>query len=176
MTLIFATAAAPAAYWVPLLAGVFTVVAALVAALVALSVHRRTMFIEHVTGERATWRSELRREISILSVEVHTMLAGDAPDPARFHRARVGLLMRINPDGRRTNDHPLDRKIDTELGYLARAMAGGASVAELPSTRRCILARLTQLEYAVQELLKTEWEKSKTEAKTGRMASRKRSR
>ena len=158
----------------PVFAALGVVAAAVIAGWVALRNQRRTVLIETVTAERATWRAGLRTEMAALSASLLGSGAAGRIKAAAFHRARVGILMRINPAGRLfpqpvTGGHNLDRIIDARLRDLAMVVTSEPPVQALPVTREAMMRSLQELEYAVQQLLKQEWEVSKYEAVTGRL-------
>lgn len=169
--ILHSASSAPLAPW---LAGLATAIAAFVAAFVALRTHRTTRLVENVTAERAKWRTELRAEMACLSAAVHEALQNKEADYGAFHRARVGILLRINPEGRKLpqppqGGHRLDLTIDQKLRSLALHICIGKEGLEMHCTREALLSELRLLEYAVQELLKQEWEGSKEEALSGKL-------
>ena len=161
----------------PIFGAIGAIVAAIVAARVALRMHRQTQLVQMVTAERATWRAELRNEMASLSGTIMTGLGKGEINATTFHKARVGILLRVNPAGRKEKQpivggHNLDKTIDACLRRLARAVAMKSEAIMIAGTRDCIRRDLEQLEHAVQELLKQEWEGSKEEAITGRLKRR----
>lgn len=160
--------------WIPMLAALGVVIAAGIAAWVALRTQQKTALIETVTAERATWRTDLRNEMANLATAVLGSLDGSKTKGTAFHRARIGILLRINPAGRLypqpiTGGHNLDRVIDARLRSLAIAMNVEPRIRAGNPTRSSVVNDLAQLEHAVQELLKQEWEGSKEEATTGKL-------
>lgn len=163
-----------ASAYLPVFAALGVVAAAMIAGWVALRNQRRTVLTETVTAERATWRAGLRTEMSALSASLLGSGAAGGVKAAAFHRARVRILMRINPAGRLssqpvTGGHNLDRTIDALLRDLALIVTSKPPVQALAATREAMMRSLRELEYAVQQLLKQEWEVSKREAITGRL-------
>lgn len=121
---------------------------------------RRNLLVETVTKERATWRSELRAAVLELSDATHSAIARfDANSIAKVHRWRLAISLRLNPS--RADKHRLDREISDVLHELELAL----------ERQRHVEARtqLLAVEKKVQELLKQEWDKSKAEARTGKL-------
>lgn len=121
---------------------------------------RRNLLVETVTKERATWRSELRAAVLELSDATHSAINSfDANSIARVHRWRLAISLRLNPS--RADKHQLDRRISDALHALELAL----------ERQRHVEARtqLLQVEVNVRKLLKQEWDKSKTEARTGKL-------
>lgn len=135
----------------------------LLTGLIALRTHRKSLFVNTVTAERAAWRGDLRTLTAELVTLAHTALADPAESLADLHERRVGIRLRVNPRG--GAEHPLDQAIMdclAALPILLRPASGPADAA-------AVLAQLEILEAAVQSLLKQEWDKSKREARTGRL-------
>lgn len=121
---------------------------------------RRNLFVETVTKERATWRSEMRAATLELSeAAVSSITRRDTIATAKFHRQRMAISLRLNPS--RADKHRLDREISDALHAMELALERGLNVEA--RTQLCLVEAL------VQELLKQEWDKSKTEAKTGKI-------
>lgn len=161
---------------VPIFAAIGAITAAAIAAYVALRMHRQTVLVETVTAERAQWRTDLRKETSSLASLVRAGVIKGKIAPAAFHKNRMGILLRINPAGRTTRQpvtggHNLDRSIDMSLRMLRRAVDARPQDILAEPTSEAVLRYVEQLEDAVQELLKQEWEVSKREAVTGRLES-----
>jgi hypothetical protein len=121
---------------------------------------RRNLLVETVTKERAIWRSELRTAVLELSDATHSAIArSDSNSIAKVHRGRLAIVLRMNPS--RADQHRLDRDISDALQALEQAL----------ERQKHVEARtqLLRVEKEVQKLLKQEWDKSKTEARTGKL-------
>jgi hypothetical protein len=124
---------------------------------------RKTLFVNTVTTERAAWRSDLRTQTAELVTLAHAALEKPTETLADFHERRVGIRLRVNPRGGR--DHPLDQAIMESLAALPDLLRPASD----PADRVSVLAQLERLEASVQQLLKQEWDKSKDEARTGKL-------
>jgi len=121
---------------------------------------RRNLLVETVTKERATWRSELRA--AALELSDATLHAVAQPNPnsiAKVHRWRLAITLRLNPS--RAAKHWLDSDISDTLLSLELALKRQQQVEAH--------TQLLRFETKVQELLKQEWEKSKAEARSGKL-------
>lgn len=129
--------------------------------------HARSLFVGTITQERATWRKELREHVVTLVGLVRRWPDNPLPaDIACLHEKRVGILLRVNSRGRdQPDDHPYDAEIITALSALARAVDPDTGSPNLDEAR----IALETLETNAQALLKYEWDKSKREARTGRV-------
>jgi hypothetical protein len=130
------------------------------------AINDKTVFVETVTKERATWRSELRTAAASLIARLRASGAGTALDFMEAQRLRAEIILRLNPAGRSDDKavrdaHPHDRDLHNILGELW-ADSG------VPGEDYTALA--ARLERSVQELLKQEWSVSKREAVTGEVA------
>lgn len=124
-----------------------------------MKIARRNLLVETVTKERATWRSELRAAMLELSDATHSTIAGADPNSiATVHRWRLAIILRLNPS--RAEKDWLDRDISDALQALQLALERQQHM------EAC--TQLLQVERKVQKLLKQEWDKSKTEARTGK--------
>lgn len=136
---------------------------AALAAWVALRTSQKTLFVNTVTKERAEWRRDLRLVTAELVTLAHVALNNPLETLTDLHERRVGVRLRINPNG--GAKHPLDQAIMdglAQLPQLLRPHQGAPDPAQ-------VLACLESLERNVQQLLKTEWDKSKLEARTGKL-------
>jgi hypothetical protein len=155
MTIVNEAAAAP--LWVAL-APWFTALAALAAAVITaravLRANARTVFVDAVTKERAQWRADVRAATEKLAERTLGLPDGKAED---LHACRTAIRLRLNPLGGEAN--PLDRFLLDALRRHEEACGAG-------EWDEAVL-RLRQLEGGIQLLLKSEWEKSKREARNG---------
>lgn len=130
------------------------------------AINDKTVFVDAVTKERATWRAELRTAAASLIARLRVSGAGTALDFMEAQRLRAEIILRLNPAGRSDDQavrdaHPHDRDLHKILDELW-ADSG------VPGEDYTALA--TRLERSVQELLKQEWSVSKREAVTGEIA------
>ena len=126
----------------------------------------KAIFVQHVTAERAVWREAMRGLVVALTAE----LRRGAVSPARpvnwrkVYAARAGIVLRLNPACRETDvaddRHELDRRLFLALQALVSARY---------HLRPEWLSRADAVEEAAQRLIKKEWDRSKDEAKTGRL-------
>lgn len=126
----------------------------------------KAIFVQIVTSERAVWREAMRGLVVELTAEVRRGAISPAKPVnwRKVHAARAGIVLRLNPACRdvRTGDdkHALDR-------MLFRAVEELVSARHVP--RPDWLTKADAVEEAAQRLLKKEWDKSKKEARTGRL-------
>ncbi|KAA0893451.1 hypothetical protein [Oryzomonas rubra] len=153
--------------------GMFTLVASLTGALLALfgvaltafftsRNNNKNVFINTVTVERAKWRTEMRNTIAEFCRVCYEQLEGPTKiNIPKLQELRILTKLRLNPDQK----HELDAAI----------MVSAANVIDglVSSQRALVISNLQILENKVQELLKQEWDKSKTEAKTGKVTKTK---
>ena len=126
----------------------------------------KAIFVQHVTAERAVWREAMRDLVVDLTAE----LRRGAVSPARpvnwrkVYVARAGIVLRLNPACRevcvRDDRHELDRRLFMALQDLVSARH---------SPRPEWLLKTDAVEEAAQRLIKKEWDRSKDEARTGRL-------
>lgn len=137
-----------------------------IAAQASQAINDKTVFVDTVTKERATWRAELRTSAASLIARLRVSGAGTALDFLEAQRLRAEIILRLNPAGRSEDQavrdaHPHDRDLHEILDKLW-ADSG------TPGEDHTALA--ARLERSVQELLKQEWSVSKREATTGEIA------
>lgn len=137
---------------------------AALAAWVALRTSRKTLFVNTITKERAEWRRDLRIATAELVTLAHAALHNPQETLSDLHERRVGVRLRVNPHG--GAKHPLDQTIKDSLSQLPEPLRPSAGSG---SDHAKVLACLETLERSVQELLKSEWDKSKLEARTGHL-------
>lgn len=126
----------------------------------------KAIFVQHVTAERAVWREAMRGLVVDLTAE----LRRGAVSPAKplnwrkVYAARAGIVLRLNPacrdPGEEGDRHELDRRLFKALQELVAAR-------QQPDPEW--LARADAVEEAAQRLIKKEWDRSKDEARTGRL-------
>lgn len=125
----------------------------------------KTVLVQTVTAERATWRAEMREHTSALVMLLHASARSEEVPWTEVDRLRTGIRLRLNPAGRgpatKTPDkHALDRAVHTVLDELATAGSNGAALHG---------GIADALELSMAPVLKGEWEVSKDEAVTGEL-------
>lgn len=146
---------------------VFSVITAGIAYKAAVRKHSETtkdsdksIYVAAVTNERAKWREELRKSVAefcMLSIE-------STPNVPKLLQMKIDIILRLNP---RANDPALTQKhkFDHEIKESVNAIFAAAKT----SNSQVILDQVMKLEGSTQDLLKQEWEKSKTEAFAGKV-------
>ena len=123
--------------------------------------NNKNIFINTVTNERAKWRDELRRDTAEFCRLVYGELQGKTgTDPLKREELRVAIRLRLNPNP----EHRLDKAILDSMSRLAKSPSADANVD--------VRGELEVIESNVQALLKQEWEKSKEEARKGRLLTK----
>jgi hypothetical protein len=155
-----------AADWGMIGGWVFSVVTAVFAYKAAVRQHSETtmdsdksILVTAVTAERAKWRDDLRKAVA----EFCSISIEQSPNLPRLQQAKTEILLRLNP---RCNDPTLAQrhKFDREITDAVKAIFAAAAVnGPVPASS------VERLEVSAQELLKQEWEKSKTEAVSGKV-------
>ena len=145
--------------------GLFSIVTAGIAYLAAVRKYTKTtkdsdksIYVAAVTNERARWRSELRENVSEyckLSIEKNANLGN-------LQQVKTQIILRLNPRANDT-DGLQKHKFDREIIENVNAIFSLLSV----SMKDDISTLVKKLEISAQELLKQEWDKSKTEACSG---------
>ena len=141
-------------------------VVAQIAAQANQAINDKTVFVDTVTKERATWRSELRAATASLIALLRVPGAGSELGLIEVHRLRAEIVLRLNPAGRSVDHevrdkHPHDRDLHRILDELWT---------DSGTPREAHTELAARLERSVQELLKQEWSVSKREAITGKIA------
>ena len=118
----------------------------------------RNLFVETVTKERATWRSELRGHVATFckQAQENCCSSGSVIEPAMYE-SRAHILLRLNPDPTHEHDAGLIQGVENAMKAVKAQDA------------KSLDAALADVEKCAQALLKQEWEKSKREAETGRV-------
>jgi hypothetical protein len=120
--------------------------------------NNKNIFINTVTGERAKWRNDLRNDAAELCKRVYKQMQNqNAGNKPRIQELTVLIRLRLNPDPK----HILDKTIIDATWNLLVALddSNGTNVTH----------ELQVIESNVQKLLKQEWEKSKKEARKGKL-------
>ncbi|AHE57334.1 hypothetical protein [Sphingomonas sanxanigenens] len=141
-------------------------VVAQIAAQANQAINDKTVFVDTVTKERATWRSELRGAAASLIALLRASGVGSKLDLREIHQLRAEIILRLNPAGRSVDQairdkHPHDRDLHMILDELWT---------DSGTPREAHTELAARLERSVQELLKQEWSVSKREAITGEIA------
>ncbi|WP_061065153.1 hypothetical protein [Vibrio harveyi] len=128
---------------------------------IALHNNNKNVLIKTVTEERAKWRSELRSSYAEFTKLVfeHVQNVNVTHSP-RIRELKVHIQLRLNPS--QQEEHELDKEIISIINFVLLNLYN-------PDSRETILDNLNDLDIYVQLLLKGEWEKSKNEAKTGKL-------
>ena len=126
----------------------------------------KTVLVETVTAERAKWRAEMRNHVEHLvrHLRAHER-GGPEADWEQVDSVRTGIRLRLNPRGRKPPPaggdlHDADRAVHQVLDGIATAGKSGTAL-------HAGLA--DQLEEHMAVLLKGEWDKSKSEAVSGKL-------
>lgn len=131
-------------------------------ALIALRNNNKNILIKTVTEERSAWRSELRSTCAEFSKLVYEQAnnasAGHMP---RITELKAHIKLRTNPS--ENDKHMLDKDIIKGSQDIVSMLDGSAD-------KDLILSKLINLETNIQKLLKQEWDKSKGEAVSGKLA------
>ena len=144
----------------------FSVATAVIAYKAAVRQHTETtkdndksILVTAVTAERAKWRDDLRKVVS----EFCSICTEQPPNMSRLQEARTEILLRLNP---RCNEQSLAQrhKFDREITDAVKAIFAAAA-----SNTQVAASLVEKLEVSAQELLKQEWEKSKSEAISGKV-------
>jgi len=145
---------------------VFSVITAVIAYKAATKNYRETtrdgdksVYVTAVTNERAKWREELRSSVCAFTKEC----AKATPDLPEMMRLKTDIILRLNPRAREpamAAKHKYDAQIMNAVNRIYAFKEGNADAD--------VSVQLALLELGSQELLKQEWEKSKTEAVAGR--------
>jgi hypothetical protein len=141
-----------------------TVIGVVFTAYIALRNNNKNILIKTVTDERAQWRKDLRNSCAEFSKLVYEQ----ATDKSKTNKARIVELkahikLRTNPS--EGEKHKLDKDILKESQEIV------ALLDEDPAADKdLIIEKVISLESNVQKLLKQEWDKSKGEAVSGKLA------
>jgi hypothetical protein len=124
----------------------------------SIETNNKTLFVTAITAERAKWRQELRLTTAEFVRIAHEGLAGTAAEVLpKLHEHKVLIFLRVNPNTK----HKTDAAILAAVQKIPDLVRDGS--------KDEALACLAELETSVQTLLKAEWEKSKTEAISGKL-------
>lgn len=145
-----------------ILIAIIAVIGVVFTAFVALRNNSKNLFVKSVTDERAKWRSELRDA----SAQFISLVYEQAGDRSSDHLGKIIALktqikLRTNPS--QENKHELDKNINLKLKEIVDLIDKNVD-------KEKVALELACLEINIQKLLKQEWDKSKREAKFGKMS------
>ncbi|HGS4906355.1 TPA: hypothetical protein ACMDSP_004374 [Vibrio parahaemolyticus] len=144
-----------------LLVAIIAVTGVVITAWIALHNNNKNVLIKTVTDERAKWRSELRSSyaefVKLVSEHVENSNITHTP---RIRELKAHIQLRLNPS--QNEKHELDKVIIKTINSIVQDL-------DKVESQASILDNLNDLEIYVQLLLKAEWDKSKVEAKTGKL-------
>lgn len=133
-------------------------------ALVALRNNNKNLLIKTVTDERAQWRKDLRDYCADFSKLVYEYVSTDnTTNKPSIIKLKAHIKLRTNPSNEPA--HILDQNILNELQEIV-AMLYSDTIED----KDIIYKKLSSLETNIQKLLKQEWDKSKREAVSGKLA------
>ena len=131
-------------------------------ALTAWSNNNKNLLIKTVTEERAKWRTELRNYCAEFSKLVYEQVNDtSANNKPRIIELKAHIKLRTNPSNE--TKHKLDQDILKESQEIVNQVDAGGD-------KEKIIEKLLNLESNIQKLLKQEWDKSKGEANSGKLA------
>lgn len=141
---------------------VIAVVGVFFTAFVALRNNSKNLLIKTVTDERARWRIDLRDTCAEFSKLVYEQIhLPSSTNKPRIVELKAHIKMRTNPSN--CPKHILDQAILRESQEIIELL-------DEEIDKEKITSKLLSLETNVQKLLKQEWDKSKKEADTGKLA------
>jgi hypothetical protein len=128
---------------------------------IALKNNNKNCLIKTVTDERAKWRDEIRKVCSeFVKLVFEQVTNTNKTNTARIHQLKTHMQLRLNPS--ENSKHKPDQDIIEVVSNIVNSL-------DQPNCNEAILRKLGELQLKVQKLLKSEWEKSKEEAKTGKL-------
>lgn len=127
----------------------------------------KTLFIQTVTNERAVWRRELRAAVAELTAVLRTSATGTL-DWSVVYRLRAEVVLRLNPECRSPPYGTPNSDKSWHDKHLFRALQALSADRWAPAPS--MMARADEIELHAQSLLKSVWETSKDEARSGRLA------
>lgn len=126
----------------------------------------KTVLVQTVTAERAVWRAEMRDKTERLATMLRSHERGGVgPDWEQVDLLRIGIRLRLNPIGRTApadcvDTHSADRSVHQVLEDIAISGKSGTEQH---------VALANRIEEHMASLLKSEWDKSKREAVSGKL-------
>ncbi len=131
-------------------------------AFIALRNNNKSLLIKTVTEERAKWRSELRNTCAEFSKLAYAQVNNASKNyMPRIVELKAHIKLRTNPSDEA--EHKLDQEILSESQEIVDLLGDNPEI-------KVIIDKLVNLESNVQQLLKQEWDKSKEEAVSGKLA------
>jgi hypothetical protein len=141
---------------------VIAVIGVFITAFVALRNNSKNLLIKTVTDERARWRIDLRNSMAEFAKLVHEHIhSSNSENMSRIIELKAHIKMRTNPSD--CLKHILDQQILKESQEIVDLIKSEMDI-------NMITSKLLRLETNVQKLLKQEWDKSKGEADSGKLA------
>jgi hypothetical protein len=139
---------------------------ATIAADAIINTNAKTVFVESVTAERAIWRREMREATTVLTAALRWSAKRHRIDWEKVYLLCSEIRLRVNPAGRdvvenKNGEHQRDRAIHSLLDKIITTSSKDREA-------HCDYAE--ELEAAMANLLKQEWDKSKQEAIDGCVA------
>ena len=131
-------------------------------ALIALRNNNKNLLIKTVTDERAQWRKDLRNTCAKFSKLVYEQVNNtSSTNMPRIVELKTHIKLRANPS--EDIKHKLDKNILKESQEIVNLL-------DTDTDKDLVIKKLISLESNVQKLLKQEWDKSKGEAVSGKLA------
>lgn len=144
-----------------IVAGIFLIAVAMITAFFTSRNNKKNIFINTVTGERAKWRDELRRDTAeFCKLAYEEAQKRDGANKPRLRELKALIRLRLNPNP----EHKLDKAIRDATEEAIVALDAADKSNQTPD--------IEAIESNVQALLKQEWEKSKEEAHKGKLVKK----
>lgn len=134
------------------------VVGVIITALITFKNNNKNVLIKTVTEERAKWRDDLRELAACFIKETHSLMKRDTKNIEELYEIKAKIVFRLNPDKNHHLDHSLLVLINRIVDNIKK-----------PTMYKMLVADLARFEIGIQSLIKKEWDKSKKEAKTGKL-------
>jgi hypothetical protein len=138
---------------------------ATIGATATIETNSKTVLVQTVTNERAKWRSEMRDAAAELTTLLRASGDGHRIDWQRVNRLRSEIRLRLNPYAQ--TSAPVESRHEIDRGLHAALDQVDASHVRARSAH---LSIAVSLEQHMARLLKNEWDKSKGEAVSGKLA------
>lgn len=128
----------------------------------ALRNNSKNILVKTVTDERARWRVDLRNSYAEFAKLVYEQMSNQSADnTSRIVELKAHIRLRTNPSC--DPKHILDQNIISSSQEIVELLEKNAE-------KNAIAEKLQFLELNIQNLLKQEWDKSKGEAVSGKLA------
>ncbi|BDM64401.1 hypothetical protein NFHSH190041_18530 [Shewanella sp. NFH-SH190041] len=122
----------------------------------------KTVFTSSVTNERAVWRSELRGGIGKY-IECSLKFIENTGKLSELSSLKSLIIMRLNP---KAWSYSFEHRLDHAVLKSVNSIYATCEKKRLNAEK--LKSEIANLEKCAQELLKSEWQKSKKEAVEGR--------